>query len=119
MIKKILWRWLIKKEGFDLQAKIESIEVWQRVFHHVPELKDWLKRREVMLLKTTTLKDKPNDFILGQIAENRLFQSFDVPLAIEKQIYKEAEKKVIDKKSFLSRWRDHGQDKKSSDKSKK
>ncbi len=111
MIKKWLWRYLIKLEGFDLQSKVESMAIWQEVFNKVPELKDWLKRREITLLKTTTLKDKSNDFILGQIAENRLFQSFDIPMMAEKQIYKEADKAMIDESSFLTRWKEAGEKK--------
>jgi hypothetical protein len=104
MIKKLLWRWLIKLEGFDLQSKVESVMVWQRAFHHVPELKDWLKRREIVLLQSTTLKDKSNDFILGQIAESRLLQSFDRPLDSTVKPYELPPLKIPDRSHFLKRW---------------
>lgn len=105
--KEVLWKEILKRETFDVSMELESKMVWQSVFHKTPELKQFLKRRESILLKSVTLADKPNDFILGQICENRLWQGFDTPMDIVPKVDTTKEEKRIDKKSFLSQWNAH------------
>lgn len=78
--KQALWRELLKRETFDASTEVEATTIWRNVFNRTPELSDFLKRREIQLLKSTTLQEKPSEFILGQISENRLWQRFDVIL---------------------------------------
>lgn len=102
--KKSLWNEILSREGFSLVERLESGSIWNQVFHQTPILKDWLKRREMILLKSVTLQDKEKHFILGQIAENRLYQKFDTfPLGELKEAPK-VEKKLISRDSFLSQW---------------
>ena len=93
--REALWRELLRRESFnDISGEIEAVVVWRSVFNRTPELSDFLKKREISLLKFIAMNEKPNLFILGQIAENRLWQRFDMPgnkepeKAVEKKIHK-------------------------------
>lgn len=99
-----LWKEILHREGFSFAEQIEGTHVWSEVFHRVPLLKDWLKRRELILLKSVTLTEKNRDFILGQIAENRLYQRFDIPSASAIAEAPKVEPKIISRESFLSQW---------------
>ena len=100
-----MWQEILRQEGFSPESELESSLVWREVFHKMPDLKNWLKRREIMLLKATTLKDKPQDFILGQITENRLWQSYDIPAGASPKVETKIEEpKIPDKKEFLDKW---------------
>jgi len=93
------------------QAKLEEPEdapteyVWQNVYRLTPELKKWLKKREIQLLKSQMLRDKPSDFILGQIFENKIYQRFDVANEANLKVESLSEEvKIPDKDEFLKKW---------------
>ena len=91
--KEALWKELMERETFeDVSGQVEAALVWRSVFNRTPELSAFLKRREILLLKGTALNDKPNQFVLGQIAENRLWQRFDT--VQDRQPEKVIEKKI-------------------------
>jgi len=100
-----LWKEILDREGFsEPERKIESLSIWSGVFHSSPLLSGFLKKREIDLLKRSTLKDISSEFVLGQIAENRLWQSYDVepkPTQVEATPTKE---KVVDKIKFIGKW---------------
>ena len=100
-----LWKEILNREGFsEPERKIESLSVWSGVFHNSPLLSGFLKKREIDLLKRSTLKDIASEFILGQIAENRLWQSYDIePKSTEVEAAPEKEK-VVDRAKFISTW---------------
>jgi hypothetical protein len=77
---KTLWKEIIARETFDESGTIEASMIWSHVFNRSPELAGFLKHREIMLLKGVALHEKPAEFLLGQIAENRLWQRFDTGL---------------------------------------
>lgn len=52
---------------------------WKQVFHKVPAMSAFLAKREINLLRSFALKEKSHDYILGQIAEIKIAQAFDVP----------------------------------------
>lgn len=101
--KETLWRELLRREGFNTVDQVEAVSIWSQVFHRNPDLRQFLNRREVSLLKAITLLEKPSDFILGQIAENRLWQRFDAPQKAAPKVEKEVEK-VVDRTAFLKKW---------------
>lgn len=102
---KKLWKEIIRREGFTVESEIGNASAWINVFHRTPEIKDWMRRREVMLLKSSTLGDRTSDFILGQIAECRLWQHYDIPGKTEIKVETKIEEpKVPDKKNFLEKW---------------
>ena len=100
-----LWQEVMRRQGFTIGDKVEASLIWSNVFHRTPELSDYLKRREIMLLKTVTLGDRSSQFVLGQIAENRLWQRFDVAQgALPKVEVLNAGKPVISKEDFIGKW---------------
>jgi len=102
---EIIWKVILERESFTPESEVEARMVWPNVFHRVPELKAFLQRREIGLLKSSTLADKPNEFILGQIAENRLWQRFDVPMDATPKVETPVEAKLPKTRDeFLKRW---------------
>jgi hypothetical protein len=104
---KELWREILNREGFQEPTRqVDTSELWSEVYYKNPLLIEFLKKREIDLLKRSTIGDVSTDFILGQIAENRLWQSFSNivnPIPKVEGIGKEEEKQ-INKNDFLSRW---------------
>lgn len=92
------------------KTKLEDIDdisdyVWQDVYRLVPNIKKWLKKRELALLKSQMLKEKSSDFILGQIYENKLYQRFDIPNnSIPKVVDVDNTKKIPSKDEFIKKW---------------
>ena len=102
---KELWQEILNREGFTPTSEVEVLSIWQQVFFRTPELRDFLRKREVTLLKAVTLKEKTSEFILGQIAENRLWQRFDVPSGLMPKVEAaKVEEKIPDKENFLKGW---------------
>lgn len=90
--KEKLWKEIMRREAFgEIEAIIEATTVWRSVFNRTPELSDYLKKRQINLLKANALGDKPSQFVLGQISENMLWQRFDT-VPVRKEV--EAPKKV-------------------------
>ena len=100
-----LWKEILDREGFsEPERKIESLSIWSGVFHTSPLLSGFLKKREIDLLKRSTLKDTSSEFILGQIAENRLWQSYDIEPKSTQVEATPTKEKVVDKIKFISKW---------------
>lgn len=99
-----LWKEILNREGFSDSAEVEALSVWQQVYYRVPEVKDYFKRREISLLKSSALLEKPSLFILGQIFENRLWQRFDVPQGALPKKVEPVEIKIPQKEKFLGTW---------------
>jgi len=99
-----LWSIILEKENFYPTDNIEGVNVWQESFSRVPYLKDWLKKREMMILKNLAFKDRSPDFIRGQLAENRLYQSFDVSNVEEAKVEEKKVEKIISRDAFLQKW---------------
>jgi hypothetical protein len=99
-----LWEALLEREIFQPTDSIESTTVWQEVFSRVPFLKDWLRKREMMILKNLAFKDRTPDFIRGQLAENRLYQSFDIPRETISKVEEKQIEELISKDKFLKGW---------------
>jgi len=104
---KELWKEILNREGFQEPARqVEVASLWAEVYHKNPLLAEFLKKREIDLLRRSTIRDVSSDFILGQIAENRLWQSFDIAIKSTPQVEgvnKEEEIK-INKNDFLEKW---------------
>jgi hypothetical protein len=102
---KDLWKEILNREGFsEPERAIETSSLWSEVFHKSPLLSEFLKKREIDLLKRSTLRDVSSEFILGQIAENRLWQSFDRPLNVPVRNEPIEKEKEIDKEKFIQKW---------------
>lgn len=109
--KESLWRELIRRETFTPGDEVEGYTVWKLAFEKVPSLIHFLRRREIMLLKSIPLGHHSNDFILGQIAENRFFQRF-----YDKRYHHDEGKKVDEyplgkssipeKGRFMTQWKE-------------
>lgn len=99
-----LWQEILERENFGIVDKIESTSVWQEVFSRVPFLKDWLKKREVMLLKNIILENRSVEFIRGQLAENKLYQSFDIPSETIPKVEEKEIKELPQKDKFIEGW---------------
>ena len=99
-----LWKVILERENFYPVDTIEGVNTWQEVFSRVPYLKDWLKKREMMILKNFAFKDRSPDFIRGQLAENRLYQSFDMPSEGIMKVEEKKSNEVISKNNFLEKW---------------
>jgi hypothetical protein len=99
-----LWEEILNRENI-IDGDFEETEnVWKSTYNRNPELKNWLKKREIMLLRSFMFNDKSIDFIKGQLAENRLYQSFDTPqIEYIPKVDKE-EIKIPDKKEFINAW---------------
>lgn len=69
---------LVQREFPNPDVLVDA-STWKQVFHRVPVMSQWLVKREINLLRSFALQDKSKDFLLGQIAEVKLAQSFDVP----------------------------------------
>jgi len=106
-----IWNYIL--EGSKLtEEDFASDIIWKEVFLRVPDLRSWLRSREIRLLKTLMLDDKTKDFIKGQIAEIKLIQRFDVPSIAESKKVVQEEVKLPDKKDFLNKWNKKDADKK-------
>jgi hypothetical protein len=101
---KWLWEEIYKREKFLIVDKIESNNIWQDVFNKSPILKDWMKKREVMILREVLNDKKNNDFILGKISELRMYMSFDIPSLAVQKVAETKEKPFISKENFLKKW---------------
>ncbi len=103
--KERLWKELLFREGFsDRVDLIEGTAIWHDVFHRVPILQKWLKKRENILLASIALSDKKSEFVLGQLAENRFYSKFDVPGISERKVEDNQPVKEINKDVFISNW---------------
>ena len=104
-----LFQEIIRRMDFSTESEVESAGAWQSAFYRTPELSDWMKRREILLLKTLTLGEHPPQFIMGQIFENRCWQRFDIPRAATPKVdLKTEKKKVLPKTDFLKSWNKDG-----------
>lgn len=99
-----IWKELMRREKlFDITNG--GRQPFTEAFSKVPPLAQWMRFRELVLLKSSFQEGKSKDFIMGQIAENKLYQSFDIPTKeTEKVEQRKEEKKVIDRESFLKVW---------------
>jgi hypothetical protein len=100
----MLWKKIFLDQFPEPKSEQEAMSVWSSVFFKTPELLDYLKKREITLLKTMTLKDKSQDFVLGQIAENRLWQHFEPKPSAFPKAEPQPQKKLITVDKFLARW---------------
>lgn len=101
---KTLTAELIQRELPDASV-IADASVWKQVFHKVPNMAGWLVKREINLLRSFALKEKSQDYILGQIAEVKLAQSFDVPSESKPvDLGKQEPVKTLTRSSFLGGW---------------
>lgn len=102
---KDLWKEILDREGFsEPERAVEAGSVLTDTFSKSPLLSNFLKKREIDLLKRSTLRDVPVDFVLGQISENRFIRSYDVsPKLRTPETIKEKDK-VILKKDFIEKW---------------
>ena len=95
---------LVQRE-FPDPTVITDATAWKKVYFHVPEMHNWLVKREINLLRSFALKEKSQEFILGQIAEIKLAQAFDVPSESKPvDLGKPEPVKTISRKGFLSGW---------------
>lgn len=102
---KELWKEILNREVFEEpEREVDVPTLWAEVFHKNPLLVEFLKKREIDLLKRSTVRDVSSDFILGQIAENRLWRSYNVALPATRVEAPPQEEKVIEKESFLQKW---------------
>ena len=102
---KAIARYIISQAKLDEPEDAPTEYVWQNVYRLTPELKKWLKKREIQLLKSQMLRDKPSDFILGQIFENKIYQRFDVANEANLKVESLSEEvKIPDKDEFLKKW---------------
>ena len=104
--EKAIARYIIAQTKLEEPEDAPTEYVWQNVYRLTPEVKKWLKKRELQLLKNQMLRDKPSEFILGQIFENKVYQRFDVPnVATSKVGVLSEEVKIPDKTEFLNKWK--------------
>lgn len=104
---KELWKEILDREGFnEPERTIEVSSIWSDVYHKSPLLSEFFKKREIDLLKRSTLRDVSSDFILGQIAENRLWQSYDVVPKKATEVGAAPVKEVnsLNKNTFIKNW---------------
>lgn len=94
----------LRREQLSIVDTIEGKEIWTQVFSRTPILRDWLNRRELVLLKGLTLSSTDKTITMGQIAENRLYISFDTTPSGSMPKVVEEKKKNISEKSFLKKW---------------
>jgi len=100
-----LWTEIMRRESFmNPEREIESATIWQEIFSKVPLLRDYLRKREIDLLKLSATSRNSIDFIMGQVFENRLWQRYDKPLAGNKVESLPPKKPLIKKKQFLNKW---------------
>jgi len=105
--KESLFKEILRREGFGSpERELENATVWQEVFHKIPLMKDYLRKREIALLQSSALLDKPSMFVLGQIFENRIWQRFDAsPLGgVSKVETSPPKNEVLPKKDFINKW---------------
>jgi hypothetical protein len=102
--KEELWSYLIGLEGFNSLDSVEAQNVWSEVFSRIPMLSKWMKKRELILLRNIYNASSDSTFIRGQIAENKMYTSFDVPGTPELKNLKPEELKVPNKTNFLNKW---------------
>ena len=101
---KTLMAEILQREFPDPNVRAD-VSAWKQVFHKVPAMKDWLMKREINLLKAFAIQDKSKDYILGQIAEIKIAQSFDVPSeSTPVDSGKQPEANTISRSKFLSDW---------------
>jgi len=104
---KELWKEILNREGFQEPTRqVNTAELWAEVHYKNPLLIEFLKKREIDLLKRSTVGDVSSDFILGQISENRLWQSFSSIIKPAPQVEgANADEEIkISKDDFLARW---------------
>lgn len=100
-----LVRELLRREFPSVDAQSTAV-TWKETFHKVPTMRDWLRRREMILLKSYALKEKSPEYILGQIAETKLALSFDVPSeSVGVDVGTTEPIKLPSRSKFLSGWR--------------
>ena len=101
---KTLMSEILQREFPNPLAQADA-SAWKQVFHKVPAMKDWLMKREINLLKSFALQDKSKDYILGQIAEIKIAQSFDVPSeSLPVDLGKQPIPKTLSRAGFLGGW---------------
>jgi hypothetical protein len=103
--KETIFREYMRREFPRPSDYVESRQVWQGAFYRTPELADYLKHREIEILRSIPQTKNSNDFLLGQIAENRLYAHYDVPNRAEprKVEMDDPLKKVVPKKTFFEK----------------
>ena len=104
---KTLWREVIVREMPEVEDEVEAVTVWAEAFNKSPTLIDYLKRRQIRLLKSGTLGEKKSEFILGQIAENMLWVRFEPKTEVKQKVESEIVKQIPSEKDFLGRWNKH------------
>lgn len=103
--KEQLWKEIIRREMFSNSSEeVEATLIWRSVFHRTPEVSDYMKRRQINLLKSNALGEKPSQFVLGQISENMLWQRFDTVEHKKDEAIQKPEKKLIHVNEFLKKF---------------
>ena len=101
-----LWAELLRREITTVEGEASAFSVWPQVFQRIPELRRFMRARELTLLKAMTIPEASRDFILGQIAENRLWQNYDIPSAEPAQkVEGETERPRKTLTQFLMDWK--------------
>lgn len=103
--QKEIWNYLLAKTKYEETDDTVNEAIWKEVFNKVPDIKSWLKKRELNILKSLLMTDKSNDFLKGQLLENKLIQRFDVPSEAEmSKVAEEQKLNIPTKESFLKGW---------------
>ena len=61
--QKEIWDYLLTKTKYEETDDTVNETVWKEVFNKVPDIKSWLKKRELNILKSLLMTDKSNDFL--------------------------------------------------------
>ena len=107
-----LWREVWSREHATVADEVEAGIILKKVFYSTPDYALYLRRREMKLLQSLTLKDKSSDFVEGQIFENRLALSMDTGTKAEPKVdikLSEKPKKFKTVDEFLGLIKKHGE----------
>jgi hypothetical protein len=101
-----LWREVWSREHATVADEVEAGLILKKVFYSTPDYALYLRRREMKLLQSLTLKDKSSDFVEGQIFENRLALSMDTGTKAEPKVdIKLSEKPRATLEQFLGKFK--------------
>jgi hypothetical protein len=101
-----LWREVWSREHATVADEVEAGLILKKVFYSTPDYALYLRRREMKLLQSLTLKDKSSDFVEGQIFENRLVLAMDVGTKAEPKVdIKLSEKPRATLEQFLGKFK--------------